>query len=64
MDTPKNSCRWALILEGRELLRIYRELGVSKVEHSNNSVAHVLALLGKAGLVAHLVMILRIVLGS
>jgi hypothetical protein len=36
MDTPKNSCRWALILEGRELLRIYRELGVSKVERSNN----------------------------
>jgi hypothetical protein len=36
-------------LEGRELLRVYSEVGVSKVECDYNSVAHVLAQLGKAG---------------
>jgi ribonuclease HI len=49
LDTPENSSSWALILEGCELLRIYRDLRVSKVDRANNSVAHVLAQLGKAG---------------
>jgi hypothetical protein len=38
LDTPENSSSWALILEGRELLRIYRDLRVSKVDRANNSV--------------------------
>jgi hypothetical protein len=49
MDTPDNSQSWALILEGRELLRVYRDVGVSKVDRTCNSIAHVFAQLGKAG---------------
>jgi hypothetical protein len=49
MDSPNCSRSWALILEGRELLRVYSEVGVSKVERACNSVAYVLAQLGKAG---------------
>jgi hypothetical protein len=49
LDTPESSSSWALILEGRELLRIYRDLRVSKVDRANNSVAHVLAQFSKAG---------------
>jgi hypothetical protein len=45
LETPDNSHSWALILEGHELLRVYRDLGVSKVERASNNVAQ----LGKAG---------------
>jgi hypothetical protein len=48
-NSPDCSRSWALILEGRELLCVYSEIGVSKAERACNSVAHVLAQLGKAG---------------
>jgi ribonuclease HI len=49
-SNPENSTSWALVLEGRELLSVYRELRISKVDRINNSIAHVLAQLGKAGI--------------
>jgi hypothetical protein len=50
VDSPNCSRSWALILEGRELLRVYSEIGISKAERACNGVAHVLAQLSKAGL--------------
>jgi ribonuclease HI len=49
LDSPESSSSWALILEGRELLRIYQDIRVAKVDRVNNSVAHVLAQFSKAG---------------
>jgi hypothetical protein len=49
LDSPNCSWSWPLILEGRELLRVYSEIGISKAEGACNSVAHVLVQLGKAG---------------
>jgi hypothetical protein len=49
VDSPDCSRSWALILEGRELLRVYSEIGIVKAERACNSVAHILAQLGKAG---------------
>jgi hypothetical protein len=49
LNSPECSRSWALILEGRELLRVYSEIGIVKAERSCNSVAHVLAQLGKSG---------------
>jgi hypothetical protein len=40
---------WPLILEGRELLKIYRDISVTKVDRLCNSPAHVLAQLAKSG---------------
>jgi hypothetical protein len=48
-NSPECSRSWALILEGRELLRVYSEIGIVKAERSCNSVTHVLAQLGKSG---------------
>jgi hypothetical protein len=48
-NSPECSRSWALMLEGRELLRVYNEIGIVKAERSCNSVAHVLAQLGKSG---------------
>jgi hypothetical protein len=54
LDSPESLSSWALILEGRELLRIYRDLQVAKVDRANNSVAHVLAQFSKAGFSGYL----------
>jgi ribonuclease HI len=48
-NLPDQSNSWALISEGRELLRVYKELQISKANRVNNGVAHVLAQLGKSG---------------
>ena len=40
---------WALYHEARELLKIYQDIDVRKVERVSNGVAHVLAQLGKTG---------------
>jgi hypothetical protein len=55
-NSPECSRSWALILEGRELLRVYNEIGIVKVERSCNSVAHVLAQLGKSGFSGSLIL--------
>jgi ribonuclease HI len=46
----EQSSSWAIILEAREILKVYREIVVSKVDRVSNGIAHVLAQLGKAGL--------------
>jgi hypothetical protein len=43
------STSWAATLEARELLKIFRDIAILKVERSCNGVAHVLAQLGKSG---------------
>jgi ribonuclease HI len=40
---------WALFEEARELLRVYQDISISKVDRVNNGIAHVLAHLGKSG---------------
>jgi hypothetical protein len=40
---------WAIILEARELLKIFREITVSKVDRVSNGVAHVSAQVVKSG---------------
>jgi hypothetical protein len=47
-EEVEQSTRWALILEARELLRIFRDIIVSKVERVSNGAAHVLAQVGKS----------------
>ena len=39
---------WALIAEARELLHVYQDISISKVDRVCNGVAHVLAQLGKS----------------
>jgi hypothetical protein len=48
-DSKEQSPSWALILEARELLKVFRDIVVSKVDRVSNGIAHVLAQLGKAG---------------
>jgi ribonuclease HI len=49
-DKEEQSASWAAILEAREMLKIYHDITVAKVDRVNNGVAHVLAQLGKSGL--------------
>jgi hypothetical protein len=49
-DSVEQSPSWAVILEAREILKVFREIIVSKVDRVSNGIAHVLAQLGKAGL--------------
>jgi hypothetical protein len=49
-NSEEQSASWALILEARELSKIYQDISVLKVDRVNNGVAHVLAQLGKSGL--------------
>jgi ribonuclease HI len=42
------SSSWALVNEVRELLMIYQDIAIRKVDRMSNGVAHVLAQLGKA----------------
>jgi hypothetical protein len=44
------SLSWCLFSKGQELLKIYRHIDVSKVDHVSNGAAHVLAQLGKSGM--------------
>jgi ribonuclease HI len=37
------SCSWALIQEARDLLELYRDIDIRKVDRANNGVAHVFA---------------------
>jgi ribonuclease HI len=46
----EQSASWSVILEAREVLKIYRDISVVKVDRMSNGVAHVLAQLGKSGL--------------
>jgi hypothetical protein len=48
-EEMEQSSSWALILEARELLKIFRDIAVAKVDRVNNGVAHVLAQVGKSG---------------
>jgi ribonuclease HI len=41
---------WALVNEAKDLLRIYEDMTIKKVDRLHNGVAHVLAQLGKSGL--------------
>jgi hypothetical protein len=43
------SCSWALIQEARDLLELYRDIDIRKMDRVNNGVAHVLAQVGKSG---------------
>jgi hypothetical protein len=47
-NSEEQSANWALILEARELLKIYQDISILKVNRVNNGVAHVLAQLGKS----------------
>ncbi|KAM0892696.1 hypothetical protein ACQ4PT_025582 [Festuca glaucescens] len=49
-SSREQSPSWAVILEARDILKVYREIVVSKVDRISNGIAHVLAQLGKAGL--------------
>jgi hypothetical protein len=51
-ESVEQSPSWALILEARELLKIFRDIVVSKVDRVCNGVAHVLAQVGKSGVSA------------
>ena len=48
-NTDDRSGGWALFAEARDLLRIYQDISVRKVDRVSNGVAHVLAQLGKSG---------------
>jgi hypothetical protein len=43
------SCSWAVIQEARDLLELYCDIDIRKVDLVNNGVAHVLAQVGKSG---------------
>ena len=47
--TEEGSANWTMVLEARELLKIFRDIWVAKVDRVGNGVAHVLAQLGKSG---------------
>jgi hypothetical protein len=50
IDTSQvRSTSWVATLEARELLKIFRDIAILKVERSCNGVAHVLAQLGTSG---------------
>ena len=48
-DTEEGSASWTTVLEARELLKIFRDISVAKVDRVGNGVARVLAQLGKSG---------------
>jgi hypothetical protein len=48
-DSEEQSPSWALILEARELLKVFRDIVIPKVDRVSNGIAHVPAQLGKAG---------------
>jgi hypothetical protein len=48
-EEVESSPSWAIIHEARDLLKIFREITVSKVDRVINGVAHVLAQVGKSG---------------
>jgi hypothetical protein len=48
LESMEQSPSWALILEARELLKIFRDIVVSKVDRVCNGIAHVLAQVGKS----------------
>jgi hypothetical protein len=42
-DAVVHAPDWATILEARELLKIFSDISLSKVDRNHNGVAHVLA---------------------
>jgi hypothetical protein len=48
-DDAVHAPDWATILEARELLKIFSDISLSKVDQNHNGVADVLAQLGKSG---------------
>ena len=40
---------WSLLKEGSDLLKVYRHIGIVKVDRVSNGAAHNLAQLGKSG---------------
>jgi hypothetical protein len=48
-NSKEQSPNWAIILEAREILKVFRDIVISKVDRMSNGIAHVLAQLDKAG---------------
>jgi ribonuclease HI len=48
-NSVDNSGGWALYAKARELLRVYQDFSLNKVDRVSNGVAHVLAQVGKSG---------------
>jgi hypothetical protein len=43
------SSSWALVQEARDLLELYHDIDIRKVDRVNNGMAHVLTQVGKSG---------------